>query len=262
MKRYIRLYLYFLRFSISKALEFRIDFYFRVIMDCVAYITHFLFFKIIYLHTPLLGGWDLDQVTIFVVSVFFVDAFNMTFFATNTWWFPIYINKGNLDYYLTKPVSSFFFMGFKEIAANSFLNLILASTLLAYVLYTTPIVFSWHKIVFFLLLLINGATLYAMIFLLFLMSVFWTQSPRGFGDIFYTAQKVMERPDGIFSGYLRRFFLHLLPFSLMASYPTRYLITDSSNHIIFEIILTSIGIYTIVYLVWKKGLRSYSSASS
>ena len=262
MIRYIRLYLYFLRFSISKALEFRVDFYFRVLMDVIFYATQFMFFNIIYLHTPILGGWNHDQITLFVASFIFVDAFNMTFFANNSWWFPTYINRGDLDYYLTKPVSSFFFMGFKEIAANSFLNLIFAATLLGYFLSNGAIDYPGYKLIPFLLCLINGALLYAMIFLLFLMSVFWTQSPRGFGDVFYTAEKIMHRPDGIFSGYLRRFFLHILPFSIMASYPTRYLVTPNSNHLILEIILTSLSVYFVGFLVWKKGLRDYSSASS
>ena len=37
MTRYLRLYAYFLRFSFSRALEFRVDFFFRVIMDTAFY---------------------------------------------------------------------------------------------------------------------------------------------------------------------------------------------------------------------------------
>ena len=35
MSRYLRLYLHFLRFSFSKAIEFRVDFFFRVLMDVI-----------------------------------------------------------------------------------------------------------------------------------------------------------------------------------------------------------------------------------
>jgi len=262
MKRYLRLYLHFLRFSFSKAMEFRFDFFFRVVMDINFYIVQFLFFKILYLHTPVLGGWTQEEMGIFVASFIFVDAFHMTFFANNTWWFPIAINRGDLDYYLTRPVSSFFFLTLKEFAANSMLNLILATGILIFILtsYSEPL--STLKLIGYIALLINGAILYFMTFLIFLLSVFWSGSPRGFGDVFFAAEKVFQRPDGIFTGYFRRFFLTLLPFSIMASYPTRFLIQDDVSGILMEIFIASVFIYTLVYLIWKKGLKSYSSASS
>lgn len=262
MIRYFRLYLYFIRFSFSKAMEFRVDFSFRIFMDMFFYTTQFLLFNIIYLHTPALGGWTQEQVTLFIGSFIFVDAFNMTFFATNAWWFPIYVNRGELDYYLTKPVSAFYFMGFKEIAANSFINLVLASSILSYILITTPLVLDPFKLFIYFICLINGAMLYYIIQLLFLMTTFWSGSPRGFGDLFFSAEKVMHRPDGIFTGYIRRLFLHILPFSMMASYPVRYLISPESNGLILEIVLSSLFIYFVFFVAWKRGLRDYSSASS
>lgn len=262
MRRYLRLYLYFLRFSFSKAMEFRVDFTFRIIMDLAFYTMQFLFFKIIYLHTPILGGWNLEEMRIFIGAFIFVDAFNMTFFANNAWWFPTYINRGELDYYLTKPISSFFFIGFREIAANSFINFLVSISLLAYLIGSSTLEFNFIKLIVFVFLLINGALLYHFLNLAFLMVVFWSHSPRGFGDLFFTAEKIMNRPDGIFHGYMRRFFLHILPFSIMASYPTRFLINENSWHLLPEILLTSLGVYFFVFFLWKKGLKSYSSASS
>lgn len=262
MMRYFRLYMHFLRFSFSKAMEFRVDFFFRVVMDIMFYVVQFLFFKIIYLHTPVLGGWSEEQMTLFVASFIFVDAFHMTFFANNTWWLPIYINRGDLDYYLTKPVSSFFFLGFKEFAANSMLNLLLACLIMIYCLLNYPLTLEPWKVIGFIILLINGAFLYFMTYVVFLLSVFWSGSPRGFGDVFYAAEKVFQRPDGIFKGYFRRFFLTLLPFSIMASYPTRFLMEKFNAQIILEIVIASGFIYSVVYFLWNKGLKSYSSASS
>ena len=260
--RYLRLYGYFLRFSFSKAMEFRIDFFFRVVMDLFFYTFQFVFFNIIYLHTPMLGGWNQEQMQLFVATYIFIDAFHMTFFANNTWWFPISINRGDLDYYLTRPASSFFFLAFKEFAANSLLNLIITSFLLGHFLWTYPGELAFGKLLIFFPLLLNGAFLYFMTFLIFLMSVFWTSSPRGFADVFYAGEKVMHRPDGIFQGYLRRFFLTLLPFSVMASYPIRFLTEDNEISILAQIAGASLLIYSIVFLLWKWGLRNYSSASS
>ena len=117
--RYLRLYLYFLRFSISRAAEFRVDFYFRVVMDVVYYAVNLAFFGIIYTQTAVVGGWTLDQAYVFVAGFLFVDAVNMTVVANNMWVLPQLINKGDLDYYLVRPVSSLFFLSLRDFAANS-----------------------------------------------------------------------------------------------------------------------------------------------
>lgn len=244
-------------------MEFRVDFFFRVVMDIVFYIMQFLFFDIIYQYTPLLGGWTKDQMTLFVCTFIFVDAFHMTFFASNTWWLPIAINRGDLDYYLTKPVSSFFFLGFKEFAANSLMNLILATALLVGVLIQSSQSFNFFEILVFGMLLLNGAFLYFTTYLIFLLTVFWTGSSRGFSDVFFSVEKVFQKPDGIFSGYFRRFFLTFLPFSMMASFPTKFLLEpEARSTVIYEVIIASLFIYILVSFLWRRGLRNYSSASS
>jgi len=260
--RYFKLYLYFLRFSFSKALEFRVDFYFRVIMDCIFYLVQFLFFNIIYLHTPILAGWTIEEMRIFVAGYIFIDALHMTIFANNCWWLPIYINRGDLDYYLTKPVSSLFFLSLREFAANSFLNLIIATGLLGYILSSYPHELSTIKIIIFIALLVLGTLLYFFINLIFLLAVFWTQSPRGFGDVFFSISHTMERPDKIFTGFIRILFTYILPFSLMASYPARFLLEENSSSLILTMLVVTLVFFIIIQYIWARGLRNYSSASS
>lgn len=262
MIRYLKLYGYFLRFSFSKAMEFRIDFFFRVIMDVIFYAVQFAFFHILYLQTPVLAGWDLEQMRIFIASYIFIDAFHMTVFSTNCWWFPIYINRGDLDYYLTKPVSTLFFLSLKDFAANSFLNLIIAFGLLFWAINSYSESFSAFKLSVYFLLLLNGVFLYFLVNLLFLLAVFWTQSPRGFGDLFFSVSHVMERPDRIYQGVMRKVFVYVLPFALMASFPAKFLLEDNSVEILSTTLGVSVGFFALIQLIWRLGLKSYSSASS
>jgi len=260
--RYLNLYLHFLRFSFSKAMEFRVDFFFRVVMDIIFYGIQFVFFSIIYKHTNILAGWSFDQMKIFIAGYIFIDALNMTVFANNCWWLPIYINRGDLDYYLTKPVSTLFFLSLREFAANSFLNLLVAVGLLSWAILSYPLDLSILKIIGFVILLINGTILYFLINLIFLLSVFWTQSPRGFGDVFFAVSHTMERPDRIFKGITRILFTYILPFSLMASYPARFLFEPFSYSLVLTVFVITIIVYLLVLFIWNKGLKVYSSASS
>jgi ABC-2 type transport system permease protein len=260
--RYLRLYLYFLRFSFSKAMSFRLDFFFRIFMDVIYYFVNISFFKLVYLHTPLLGGWNEPQMMIFVASYLVVDAINMTVFSTNMWWLPYYINRGELDYYLTRPVSPLFFLSFREFSANSFVNFFMAAAFFIYTLISYPASFSLADLALFGLLILNGVFLYYMIQMIMILPVFWTHSSRGFVDLFYALGLAMERPDRIFRGWLKIIFTTILPFALIASFPARLFLDGFRWDVLIHLSVVTVILWTVMHFVWRRGLRSYSSASS
>lgn len=262
MKRYLRLYLHFLRFSFSKAMEFRLDFSFRIIMDCIYYLVNIFFFKVIYLHTPVLGGWREDEIMVFVGTYLLIDALNMTIFSTNLWWLPWLINKGELDYYLIRPVRPLFFLSLREFSANSFLNLIIAAGFLFYAIGNYQGDLSTANIFYFTLLIINGTLLYFCIQMLTILPVFWTQSTRGFVDLFYTLGLAMERPHRIYRGFFRILFTTILPFALIASFPVQVFLEGADIMTMVHISAVTLVFFGLLNVVWGRGLRNYSSASS
>lgn len=262
MTRYLRLYLHFLRFSFSKAMEFRVDFTFRIFMDIIYYVVNILFFKVIYLHTPFIAGWSEDQMMIFVASYLMVDAISMTVFSSNMWWLPFYINKGDLDYHLIRPVSSLFFLSLKDFSANSFLNLLIAAGIFVASLLNYSQPFSSGDVLLLVALILNGTLIYYCCQMLMILPVFWTQSSKGFMDLFFSIGIVMERPDRIFKGWLRILFTTLLPFSLIASFPVRLFLEKFDWLTFLHLTGVSIALWGLMLFIWRKGLKNYSSASS
>lgn len=262
MRRYIRLYLYFLQFSFSKAMEFRLDFTFRIIMDIFYYAANIGLYEVLYRHTNLIGGWNSEQMLVFIAGYLLIDAINMAVFSTNMWWLPYYINKGDLDYYLIRPVAPLFFLSVREFSANSFMNVIIALGIFVYALVNYSGTFSLFQFIAYFILLINGVLIYYCIHMMTILPVFWTQSTRGFIDLFYTIGLAMERPDRIFKGWIRILFTFILPFAVVSSFPARVLLEGWDWNILFHTTIVTIGVWTVMLTIWKIGLRSYSSASS
>jgi len=260
--RYLRLYAAFVRFSFSKAMEFRVDFFFRVLMDIVFYATHLAFFAVLYGHTRELGGWDLDQTLVFITGFFVVDALHMTVVANNFWMLPILVNKGELDPYLLRPVSSLFFLSLREFAANSFLNLVIAVGLWIWALLRLPGPLEPGRALLYLALLINGALLYSLMNLIALIPVFWLHSARGLAEIFYSVSSYAERPERIFRGYLRRLLVTLLPLSLIASRPAQLFLEGGDATSVAHLALVTCALGAFAVWFWGRALRAYSSASS
>jgi len=210
----------------------------------------------------MLGGWTENQMMIFVSSYLLVDAVNMTVFSSNMWWIPFLINKGDLDYYLIRPVSPLFFLSLKEFSANSFINLLMALGFFIYSLSTGDIHFQVWELFLLMALLLNGTLIYYCIQMIMIIPVFWTHSARGFADLFYSLGISMERPDKIYKGWLRVLFTILLPFSLIASFPARIFIEKLQDMTLLHVIVMSSLLWFVMIQFWRLGLKNYSSASS
>ncbi len=262
MIRYLRLYACFLRFSFSRAMEFRVDFFFRVVMDLAFYAVNLTFFSVLYLHTGSIAGWGLDESLVFISGFFFVDALHMTVFANNMWMLPILINRGDLDYYLVRPVSSLFFLSFREFAANSFLNLIMACGILWWALARYPGDLPATGIAVYISLLVLGCALHWCIYVIFMIPVFWIHSEYGLRQLLFGMIKFSERPDQIFSGWLHRVLVTFLPFCLIASFPTRILFEGVTLQRVGHNVGVVAAAFTLMLWLWRRGLKAYSSASS
>lgn len=262
MTRYLRLYLHFIVFSLSKTFEFRLDFWFRTAMDLLFYIINIIFFKVLFIHTNLLGGWREDQVMIFVGTFLVIDALQMTLFSNSLWMIPETVNKGTFDYHLIRPVSTIFFLSLREIAFNSFINLIMALAILVYAFIGYSGSISVLQLLFYILFLINGLFLYYLVRFCLMCSVFWTHATRGVDSLFFALSHLMERPDTIFHGWIRKIFVTIVPFSIMASFPCRLLFDGLTWSIILHMVAVTAMFVFILRYVWSKALIAYSSASS
>jgi len=262
MTRYARLYAHFLRFSFSRAMEFRFDFFFRIGMDGLWYAHHLAFFWIVYTHTPLLGGWSFDQMLVFAGAVFFADAIQMTLFSNNMWMLPLLVNKGDLDYYLVRPVSPLFFLSLRDFAANSFVNLLMAIGLLTWALLRLPGPLAPLTLACFLLLLAAGIVLHYALQMIFIIPVFWLHTSGGLRELFWSLDRFTGRPDGIFTGWVRRMLVSILPLSLIISFPTRVLFDGPSLAVLGHVLGVTALAFLVMVAVWKRGLRAYASASS
>lgn len=260
--RYLRLYLHFLQFSFSKAMEFRLDFSFRIIMDCIYYAVNIGLFSLLYLHTDLIAGWNKEEMMVFVATYLLIDAIGMTVFSNNMWWLPYYINKGELDYYLIRPVSPLFFLSLREFAANSFINLLVAFGFFIYSVSEYSGNWTGADLFGFCLLIINGTLIHYCLQMIMVIPVFWTHSARGFVDLFYTMGIAMERPDRIFKGWVRFIFTIVLPFALIASFPASFFLDGFAMDKMIHTTLVTIGLWIFMLILWNKGLKAYSSASS
>lgn len=260
--RYLRLMLHFISFSFSRATMFRLDFFFRIVMDCFYYAVNIAFFKLIYGTTTSLGGWREDQTLVFISLFLVIDALHMTLFSNNFWVLPVLVNRGELDYYLLRPINSLFFITLRDFAVNSFMNLIITVGIFAYAVQHHQGSFSAAQWSLLALGITLGSVMHYALRICFVLPVFWTHSSRGFDNLFHQMGRFIERPDRIFPGFIRIFITMLLPFALIASFPARLFLEEFNPWVLGHLVLGTAGFFCFMVIFWRWALRSYSSASS
>jgi ABC-2 type transport system permease protein len=258
--RYVKLYLYFFRFAASKAMQFRAELLFRVLMDVIFYSVFLGFYQILYSHTAQLGEWNKAQAMIFISGFLVVDALQMTFFADMYHHFQVLYRQGGLDQYLTKPVSSWFFVGFRHINFGSLLNVFLAFGILFYFLDTANLGFSLAALFIYLCLLFLAAFLYFLVMFAMLMSIFWTESAEGPLSIYFECVNFASRPHHIFKGLLRTVLMTIIPFSVFASIPAQALFDNVGWSHVAHVLAVVAAFFFLNLWLWQRGLKRYSSA--
>jgi ABC-2 type transport system permease protein len=262
MLRYLRLFGHFVRFAASRALMFRLDFFFRVFMDALWYGQYLAYFSVILLHTDLFGGWNRDQVFVFTASVFVVDALQMTLFSNNSWQLPISINRGDLDYHLVRPVSTLFFVSLRDFAANSLLNLVMALALLVFAIARYPDPLGAGRILVFSALLLLGLFIHYCVQMAFTIPVFWLHTGNGVRDLFWSLDSCTARPAGVWTGWVRRTLVSVLPLGVVVSFPVRGLLGGVTAGLVLHMLAVAVGGFLFLLWFWRRGLRVYASASS
>jgi ABC-2 type transport system permease protein len=260
--RYIRIYAALVRFSVSRSMEFRFDFFFRFFMDILYYAVSIAFFKVIFLHTPELGGWSEDETLLFLSMALLVDGIFMTLVAHNMWEIPALINKGELDYLLMRPVKSLFLPLFKKFEVASLLNVLVGLGFFWFALENFQGEFGFLHILSSLLLICLGVVMFVCLRLFAVLPVFWTHSPFGFHMLFEAISSVMERPEVLFRGFTHFVLVTILPFLVITSFPARVFFGDLTVFDLGHMLGVLILLLFAVHFIWNLGLRSYSSASS
>ncbi len=266
-KRYIKYYLLFWKFAFNLQFAYRFD-TFVIIISVLSYnILDFLFYKISVDRLTTLGGWSVSELIVLaavanlfwmVVKILYENNFEVAIEK---------INSGDYDFYLLKPISiqymSFFFP--PDFIKISFLPLVVFFMWLAN--HYDSSVFSnvdvWSilnaTISFSYMVVIN----YCLSLIVVTMS-FYAERVDQILSFFDKMQDFMKYPLEIFQGFFKIFLGVILPVGLFSGVPAKILLGKVEN--VPQTLIQYFGL-TIVFVIisqvmWRAGLRRYSSASS
>ena len=87
-------------------------------------------------------------------------------------------------------------------------------------------------------------------------------SARGFDELGYSITKLAERPDQIYTGWVRRALLTVVPLAFIVSVPARVFFEGLTLETLASAVAIVLAGFALVVWFWSRALAVYSSASS
>ena len=260
--RFIRLWLAFFRNSLSRDMEFKMNFIGNLFIDSIFYGSLFFFFSVIFSYVDALGDFSKDAVIIFLIITYLTDTVFIFFFGSNTFQVNRMVVRGDLDLLLLKPINPLFFISFRYVSTYALISICILSGLLLRVtyLYSSSIGLVNYT-VFFISFLLGILILYCVEFIIACL-VFWYKNFSVGGWLASELTKYSRRPDSIYTGPFRKALFSFFPMALVSSLPARMLLFGPNlNLLLLQIFVASVALCLTIF-VWNKGLIRYDSASS
>jgi len=261
--RYVRLYQVFARNNFVRELEFRANFWAKVFTNIGWLASFALFVKIIFANTNAIGTWKEGEVFLLFGTFLLVRSLMDILFTQNLSKIPELIRMGTMDFVLTKPVPSLFYVSARYLSLDEVGSLLGAGGVLAYAIYLLHLTPSIGQFGAWLLLVLLGlATLYAIQLLLMTLS-FWLIRLDNLSALTETVVFLARYPPDIFPRLLSFFFSFVLPLTFVAAVPASVLLGKrAAAPALLLAGAIAIGFVTLASLFWRYATRAYTSASS
>ncbi len=259
--KYFRLYYEMFRLSLIADLEYRANFFTRILTDVFWYLAQVLSFEVIYAHTERIGEWGLKEMRVFLGVLFVIDALYMIILHENLDQLPEKVRKGELDLLLVKPVNSLFMISLQKANTAIIGNLIIGGSWLAFGILGLPD-FNYLRFLWLIYLVpCSLVVIFSMRFMFSACSVIFTRL-ESLQFMWWQVYRLGMRPDSIYFPWLKFVLLTLIPVGVIVSVPARALLYPPDFvYLLWPLILAPVLIY-LSHRFWLFSLKFYSSASS
>jgi len=262
IRRYLRLYFYFARFSLENILIYRINSLLIGLAPIIWMVTTIIFLSVIFKGTKEIGGWSFWELLLLTGVQEIIYLASWITFLGNLINFIYSVDSGKFDLTLLRPVNHRFLVSFGALDITSILSVVNSIVLVALSLINLKFKFSFNQVLLFLLgLIIAYLVIYLLSFIMASFSLFWIRGETFIRWLMETLD--FDRyPAEIYSDWFKVFLLTFLPILFLGYVPTGILLGKVPKYFIFLGILIVFWLYLFSTFVWKKGLKHYQSVSS
>ncbi len=259
--RYLRLLRIFLANSLQLELEYRTNLLLNALNSLIATAMGVVVLVVMFANAEQVGGWTFPEVfTLF--GVFLVlEAFIDIALYPNLNRLPEYIRKGEMDYFLLKPVSAQFLVSFRYARVWMAPQLLLGLGVIVVGMLRSDSFTITNTLLLLMLLGCAVVIVYAIWFLLST-TAFWLVKVANISELFFAFFAAGRFPVSAFPSWVRLLLTVVVPVAFITTVPA----SAAVGRLAWPTAVVAVSLAAILLLLanafWRFAVANYTSASS
>jgi len=251
------------RIRFQNLMMFRLGFFGPFFVDGSLFAIQLIVFRAVYANVERIGTWGSGEMIMYIGTFSLLNAVNMVIYFFGVIGLPEKIKKGEMDLYLTKPVSPLLRISFEKINPGSIPLVIMSLCIIGYGIHVSGISLNAGMIGAYIFWLLIMQVLYYEMEVLIRCASFYLVSNARLEQLEEAGLDLCMKLPGIaFYGIYKLIFYCLLPYGIMATLPVQSLIGEMNRRLAAFGIAVVFGFGLITAFVWKNGLKHYNSAGA
>jgi ABC-2 type transport system permease protein len=262
VRRYIRIFREFFRACFVEELEYRSEFLSNLVSSFFGIGIAILTVNIFFYQTDQLGGWAYADVLV-LLGVFNTLRGLIDFaLRPNMPRLLEHVRRGTLDYILTKPVDSMFYVSFRHLVFWRLIDVLLGLGVIGYGLMVKRYIPSLFDVLIFLITIAASFVLIYSLWMMLMTTSFWVIRIDDLSFIFDSFFETARFPIGMYRGWVRVVLTYVLPAAVITNMPALSLLGKWDTATALIAVLLALVFLWLARRFWRFALRFYTSASS
>lgn len=252
----------FFRVGAMNELQYRVNFFIQVFQSLMALGTGLVALALVFSHTEALRGWSqMELVAVMGVHILMGGLIKTTI-QPNMERLMGDVQRGTLDYALTKPEDSQLLVSVREVRIWQAVDIVMGGIVLGVaVAQLQTRVGLVEALAFAFVMLLGGLMIYSF-WLIVTTGAFWLVRMDNVLELFQGMYQAGRWPVGIYPTWLRTGLTFLVPVAFAVTVPAEALTGRLSANSVLGAALLAAALMALARWWWRFGLRSYSGASA
>jgi ABC-2 type transport system permease protein len=260
--RYLRIWLASARYSLVRATMFRGDLFVWASVELLWISVNVVMVAVIYSHTPSVAGWSMYQMLLLVGTSMLIQRFLMGFFWSGIFEMGRNVRSGLFDFTLAQPGDPLFMASTRKLELDGLLNSVVAAALVIYSARKLGLHPGAGDIALYAGMVACGVVIHYSALVIAMSLCFWITSAQGIEGSYFTLMEFSRLPRQAFSGAASLVFVWILPVVVVSNAPARVILHGFEGDWALGLCAATLAWFALAVLIFRTGLRRYSSASS
>jgi ABC-2 type transport system permease protein len=262
LRHYLRVYRAAMATCMAREMQYRGHFLLLGISNLAWTLLSVAQVLILFSNVHAVAGWDVDRMLVLTGTAQLVTGVTSLLFETNMGKLSEYVNKGELDFVLLKPMDSQF------LASTRYLNV---NQLPAVVASLATLAVGWARlglhpsawgVAAYALLVLSAICAFYALWFASVTFVLWTGRIDNIQFLIMPVMEMARVPADVFRGLARPLLTFVIPVALIATLPSQALLGLLDPWTAAYSVALAALLLWLSHRFWRHSLRRYSSASS